>query len=332
MLANFQSYYRHDADDLPSGLGEGFPLSIKFGSEISVYFEMETDCDEEGRGRKLLTVVTLQEYIDTGLLQIIEKGIIRSVGGLTASSDGLSPFEESYRNFILDLQQRLDKIATTAAHLLGWRNKIFGFPYRFESSLVHLRWGFAEDTLQAPPFLNRQMPLGLMWLQTPEIWNGKIELDDTLGSEPPLYYELLNDAVCAMERSPKSSLIMFVTALETAIKHYIVQAAPQTEWLIAELQSPPITKLYTKYLQTLPALNGNLDYCLAVPNNIRNKIEKFVLMRNSVVHGKSVSISKDFLQEVKQVVTQITYYIDWLRGNVWAFKFIPDEIKTLIEP
>jgi len=157
--------------------------------------------------------------------------------------DGLAGYSSEFVKFTKDLEKELNNISTDILHLICWKHKVFGGPHRLECGLVRMRWAHENEDATDERFLSKQYPSGVYSLKMPEVWEGELSFDKLESQKAPLYYELLSDGVRTIETSPRSSLVILVAAIETAIKHYVAAAVPDASWLIENIQSPPLVKL-----------------------------------------------------------------------------------------
>jgi hypothetical protein len=73
----------------------------------------------------------------------------------------------------------------------------------------------------------------------------------------PLGHSLLREASTLSNSSSFSSILIMTTALETAVKMHISRIAPETQWLMQELQSPPIFKILKDYIPSITPVRLN---------------------------------------------------------------------------
>lgn len=302
------------------------PSIINIGESTNIVLELER-AETENETTKLLIVTTIQKHISEQLQNEFKNPSARKATVFSSSHDGMGFFSEELRSMSMTIEKELDELSTHYLHLLCWRHRIFGGPHRLECGIHHMRWAQEKEGMQDEKFLAHQWPCGITTIGLPKTWKGDISLEDIKSRYAPLYYELLSDGVRAIYNSPRSALVMLVAAIETAIKHYITVAVPYAGWLVENLQSPPLVRLLSSYLELLPAKNGHVEWAFRLPKSDLQTIEKSVSIRNAIVHGQDKNIGRDFLEELRKVAAKTAYYIDWLRGEEWAYEFMSDEIK-----
>lgn len=167
-------------------------------------------------------------------------------------------------------------------------------------------------------------PAGLVadrW-QNDVVWSGEniggfISLWKS-SSEEPLGHELLREAGSALYSAPRSALLMLASALEVAVKSYINDRAPITEWLLTELQSPPISKILRKFVPTLkPAQAASLANWSELKSMFK-RIDDLVEARNRLTHRGMLTVTPDQLVKFKDDVSDLLFIFDYLNGEQWA--------------
>ena len=149
------------------------------------------------------------------------------------------------------------------------------------------------------------------------LWKGK--------SDEPLSHELFREAGSLLSSAPRSALLMLASALETGVKSYISQRAPDTQWLLTEMQSPPIQKMLRKYVpKIIPALTRDLSHWSGL-KTLFDRVEKMFGQRNHLAHRGNLEITDAQLFEYKKDVSDILYVLDFLNGEQWAINNIRPE-------
>jgi hypothetical protein len=150
----------------------------------------------------------------------------------------------------------------------------------------------------------------------------------------PLGHSLLREAWDLRERNPRSALVIGVAAAEVGFKQFAVEMAPQTAWLVEELQSPPLEKLLRNYLPML--LRDEEKFPIKqIPRTIINVIKDAVEKRNTVAHKSPTALqghedlqdwlSKDRLDPALLAVWDLLWFLDYYRGYSWALDHLRRE-------
>lgn len=148
----------------------------------------------------------------------------------------------------------------------------------------------------------------------------------------PLGQELFSEAWSQRKNSPRSSLVIGIAAAETGFKESVIKLMPQASWLIANIQSPPLTKMLTDYLPLFEPKIKIKGKVLSPPTKIIEMIIKGVNLRNDIAHGRAKEIKVDTLEEILRAVRDVLYLLDFYSGNEWAFRLISYETtKALLD-
>lgn len=327
----FQSFYRIDAWGFAPPISRLSPTRISLGNDANVRLELEWS--DEREERYLLLITTIKKNLTNELSNQFENPpeLFDAKNRLRSSDDGLAGYSPKFVKLTKDLEKELNDVSTDILHLICWKHRIFGGPHRLECDLVHMRWAHDNEDLTDEKFLRRQYPAGVYTLRRPEVWEGKLSFDKLESQKAPLYYELLNDGVRTIETSPRSSLVILVASIETAIKHYVAAVVRDASWLIENVQSPPLVKLLSSYLELLPANNHHLESCFRIPKVDLKVIDNAVQVRNEIVHGKDVNLTAELLGKLKKVATETIYYFDWLLGETWAYQYMSEQLQSQIQ-
>lgn len=139
----------------------------------------------------------------------------------------------------------------------------------------------------------------------------------------PLGHVLLREAATLATESPRSSILIMTTALETAVKMHISKIVSNTGWLMEEMPSPPIHKVLRSYLPLIHQANGNeVEYWAKVKPFI-NKVEHLFNVRNKVAHTGKIpkkvgKVEVGSIQDYLELVSDMLYLLDVLDGHEWA--------------
>jgi hypothetical protein len=144
----------------------------------------------------------------------------------------------------------------------------------------------------------------------------------------PLAHELFQEAWNSKNSgSPKSALVMAIAALEAGVKQFIAKLAPDTEWLLQNLPSPPLVKLLEKYIPSLTPSNPLMQPLQPIPESLKSVLEKGINLRNEIVHGKNIEIKSKTIDEIFGAINDLLYVLDYYEGHIWAAEHISNKIK-----
>jgi hypothetical protein len=132
----------------------------------------------------------------------------------------------------------------------------------------------------------------------------------------PLAHELAREALALYSTSPRTALITAVVALETGVKNYIKDVAPNTSWLVENVASPPVERLMNEYIPKLNSNEARPEFRLT-PGELA-LLKKRISQRNGIVHGAALSPDVGTVKEFVGFVINVLYKLDFCRGLAWA--------------
>ena len=103
-------------------------------------------------------------------------------------------------------------------------------------------------------------------------------LINEIGAEP-VYHSIFREAWEQRSSNPISSMIMVVTAIEVFAKQLIEKTVPDAEWLIFNIQSPPIFKLFQDYIPNLEIDNDIQGVKILPPKEMISDLRNWVNKR-----------------------------------------------------
>ncbi|NIJ51441.1 hypothetical protein [Dyadobacter arcticus] len=134
----------------------------------------------------------------------------------------------------------------------------------------------------------------------------------------PLPFEILNEAKVTMSSTPRAALIMVATALEIGVKQFIKSRSPDTEWILENIQSPPVIKLISELVQQLePRLDFSKETIASAKNLIseRNKAIHSGVFDNSTKNAARIG---EKMHNYATLVNDILYYLEFFSGHRWV--------------
>jgi hypothetical protein len=275
--------------------------------------------------------------------------IFRGTGGsarglMDSSPDGFQCYGNLYRSFIMDLHREIDTTASDIFNTMRWRLGIDGGPHRLISCPASMRWqdDSTEMTQDAYGFLEHAIPIGISefaFPQSQELSFGEQNrraVEKLLATEAvqPLHHDLFREAWQNRNVNPRSSLVIVIASLETAVKATICELQEPLRWVFEKLVSPPVDKLLREYIPQLPAQNKLNGRVRRPPTHIITTIKKGIEQRNHLVHGREEDFSVADLQHLFLAIRDVLYLLDYYRGHDWAVDRIRSEVvnQLLGEP
>ena len=152
------------------------------------------------------------------------------------------------------------------------------------------------------------------------------------GAQEPLAHILLREARAAatVTASYSSALIMAMAALEIGAKHLIGKLVPQAEWLAVEAPTPPIVRVLTDYLPTLPARLVLKGKPVIPPQGLIDTLRKATTARNTAIHAGSRELPLDFVNRVVAAVSDMLCIFDFYAGSAWALDHLTGETRKAL--
>jgi hypothetical protein len=222
-----------------------------------------------------------------------------------------------------------------------------------ESAVSILRWrsGLSEGPID--PFRNRKEYLsqdGESWLEIHMARSMKIvfvpaprqivastELERQVVGfisekiDEPLGHQLFREAWNQRSSHPRSALVIGVAAAEVGLKKLIGTLVPETQWLVDELQTPPLTRMLQEYLPLVPVKAHFHGKKIAPPDKLIKKLQKAVRYRNKVVHAGEPPPGSDELEEMLQAVDDFLWICDAYAGHLWVADYISTATRAAWE-
>jgi hypothetical protein len=161
----------------------------------------------------------------------------------------------------------------------------------------------------------------------------KEALDDVVHMKlkEPLGREIWH--VARKEADPRTAVILAVTAVEVEVKRLISEFVPDSEWLVANLPSPPAFRLIKTYLPMIINIPTNQ----IPPKNLIKSLQAGIELRNTFVHGglqgwgATSDLSPDQVEEVMTTSSDLLWLFDLYRGHSWAVSYLSEETRRTVE-
>ncbi len=147
----------------------------------------------------------------------------------------------------------------------------------------------------------------------------------------PLGHTLVREASALASESPRSAILIMTSALETAVKMHISSIAPDTDWLMEEIPSPPIFKILRDYVPLIHFRRGNeLVFWEKVKPFIK-KVQKLIELRNKVAHTGKIPHDAGSIHDNLELVSDLLYLLDVLAGHNWAKSLASHEFRKALD-
>lgn len=138
-----------------------------------------------------------------------------------------------------------------------------------------------------------------------------LEMISKLGDDEPVQHSIIRDAFEIVNSNPKNSLLLAIIALEVGVKDFIAKSIPSVAWIVFNIQTPPVDKILSDYLYTI-------DPKIILKDEQLKVIKLMIKQRNELSHRGTFSIDLEKLHEGLDLIKDILYLFDYLRGHKWA--------------
>jgi hypothetical protein len=239
----------------------------------------------------------------------------------------LANFTENFRSFVESANAELSDIAIRTISVLHWRANVPG-PFR-RISTRGTRWSMDEVFWHPMPCNTQALLQVFRPIDDIHLYQAPVRELVANGGSEPIYHDLFREAWDHVSLKPRSALAIGIAACEIATKHCISTLVPDAEWLVTNLQSPPLLKMLVEYLPTLPGkcdFNGNIK---PPPKHVIDDLKDGVSIRNSLVHaGADPTAAKvaSILCSVRDVLWMVDYYC----GSEWALDYLRLETRSAL--
>jgi hypothetical protein len=237
-----------------------------------------------------------------------------------------SLFPECYQAFESQLLHKLTERIRHTVKIIRWRKAVNSShnPVRFT---LGMSWSFDGQNWQGmPASISYRMSLKLVPSCSPKLQD-EIESLIKANVNEPLGHELFLEAWQNREKNPRSALIIGITAAEVGFKQCVGKLVPDAEWLATNSPSPPLVKMLSHYLPTLPTKLKIQDKVLKPPRSIRKALDEGIAARNDTTHAGIAPPKGEELEKLLLSVRDLLYLLDVYCGFEWALNNIRTEVQ-----
>ncbi|MDQ3704916.1 MAG: hypothetical protein M3437_06795 [Chloroflexota bacterium] len=235
-----------------------------------------------------------------------------------------APFDmlpEGLQSFIKQTSQEDDAYAQRAIRLLRWRYGLSG-PHNAFASSLDAKWSLDElDWLPLPRQggLTTRLDKGLTLDE--EVLK-ETETLLTQHIDEPIGHALYREAKSEISFNPRSSIALAISAVEAGFKQFVGQLVPDAQWLVENVQSPPLVAMLQDYLPTLPVRNTIQGKIVPIPEHILKALKKGATIRNKVIHTGANAPERKTLEEILDAVRDTLFILDYYAGYAWAIEHV----------
>jgi len=301
----------HGTFDLAEGAEELFDL----GGEYRITLR----CSRAPESKHTAMVAVGSTTVTPGVLKDLEDF---ATDPSKVTTDTIKPFEDEVQELRTQLSTNLQR----AFALARWR--VGGSGLHSSSPGTKRFWSLDGDTWHEFPLglgrMNMTAEIIAKWL--PDVRRSYADLLRD-GVTEPIAYNLLLEALGLRFSYPRSALVIGVAALEVGVKQCIADLAPDTDWLLSNLPSPPVVDLLCDYIPTLkPKVNIKGGKMLQPPKAIRRTLRQAVEARNKLVHRSGETLKDLNLDEVLNTIRDVLFLLEFYRGYEWGWQRMRGDI------
>jgi hypothetical protein len=306
--------------------------------EITEAAEREQDIEEDARAVAEITLDPPPDYL-AAFVSIGERRLPDSsppekrgtrfvgkdgelLGGEIVHMDALTP---DLQAFISDTRARLRRTIRIAFSAIAWRMAVTG--HHDPVSFGRAFWSLDGEKWEMFP------TSGIVGFATGQgiyrLHGERQEDIQTLinfGLREPLGHALWREASAQRGTNPRSAILIGVAALEVGVKQFAALRVPLANWLLKETQSPPVTKMLSRFLPDLPPLAKGKRF--RRPSKAQRKIiQRAVDLRNDIAHQgvEHEQLKRTEVDEILATVRDLLWQLDVASGVKWAERYVESD-------
>jgi hypothetical protein len=240
----------------------------------------------------------------------------------------ISELPQFFQSYLSTVSDELNDAAKRTALALRWRLNAAGPHQPFSSR--GLSWSWCGDFWHpAPPGIRVEIQAFPPVRITPEVEQQVADFVRS-GLSEPLHHTLFREAWEQRRMNPRSAILIGVAAAEVAIKYCISTLVPNSQWLATNLPSPPITRILTDYVPTLPARQTFNGQVKAPPRAMLKSLKKGVAVRNAIIHAGAATPDASSVDEILVSARDVLWMLDYYCGAPWAASYISDSTRKAL--
>lgn len=232
-------------------------------------------------------------------------------------SPGSKPSPEAGQ-IAIGVSTRLHGFLNAFLQVVRWRHAVFGHHQLIRCTQGGLQWSVDSTNWQNSPWFHKAT-MSVENQAVPYTPDRFAEITQMLldGDYEPVGHELLREAWNLRQSSPRSALLLGVSALEVGVKAFISAIVPDAEWMCFHVPAPPVVRILEEYLPKLP-VKLTIDNEAFIPEVILKSLRHAVRQRNEVAHQGSPVPYAASLNKILMDVQMTLYFLDYYAGHSWA--------------
>jgi hypothetical protein len=120
-------------------------------------------------------------------------------------------------------------------------------------------------------------------------------------------------------------LAIGVAALEIGVKELIGKLVPEANWLVEQLQAPPVWRILRDFVPTLPLRACLSGKAFDLPKGLITQVHKAVEARNRLVHRGAPPPVREELTQMLKAIRDVLWICDLYGGEGWSARLISGE-------
>jgi hypothetical protein len=253
------------------------------------------------------------------------------------SSKILSTFEnldksrlpDQSKSFAEEVFRELTDYSTQTIEFLRWRGDIRGPRNPFRSA--EMKWSYDSKTWKPiPPKIEVTIHTSPLFCVTHPILEEILNLVKKRTLEP-LGYKLFLEAWQQKDKNPRSSIVIGIAAAEVGFKQFVTTLVPEVQWILENLQTPPLVMMLKKYLPEITTEHPIQRKLFPPPPAIMKTLEKGIKLRNKITHTTTRPPKPKKLKEILLAVHDLLRILDYYLGFDWAIEYVRPEIRKAMK-
>jgi hypothetical protein len=226
--------------------------------------------------------------------------------------------------FLEDVQDSLCRAVRAVCDAASWRLALsrprdpvaFGLAYWSVDGESWEIWPTGKTGLALSGYLHTELPSERQsYIQ---------ELLDT-GRRQPLAHALWREAVAQQKSNPRSAILIGIAALEVGLKQFAATHIPDADWLLREAPTPPVVKMLSTFLPSLPPLQEETQFERPSKATLKT-VGEAVALRNDIAHkGVEYDPPDATVAEVLSTVRGLLWRFDLATGVEWAEEYVDND-------
>jgi hypothetical protein len=233
-------------------------------------------------------------------------------------SYGLEYYPDPFVSFVDTVSKKLSSVGRALVSVLRWRYAQEGPP----SPIGNRGLFYSDNNGNSWHLLPRRYSICVVTPPHSVLQLHKIDHDEILGflesnSQEPVGHELLREAKELQHSSPRSAVLIAVSAVEVAAKSVIAGKVSDAAWLVETMQAPPVVDILIDYFPRL--FPGKKQfYEPTKKRGIIKTIHDAVYIRNQMVHKGYPPPREEKVAEIIAAVQELLWVCDYYAGHGWA--------------